>query len=78
MKAYGGVDVSIHIFLTSALIGGEWLALRPGRFTPRGKSPQYPLHRRLGGQQSRSGRRGEEKILYPTGTQIRPLGRPAP
>jgi hypothetical protein len=29
----------------------------------RGKSPRYPLHRRLGGPQSRSGRRGEEKIL---------------
>jgi hypothetical protein len=24
MKAYGGVDVYIHIFLTSALAGGEW------------------------------------------------------
>jgi hypothetical protein len=33
MKAYGGVDVWIHIFLTSALVGGEWSASRPGRFT---------------------------------------------
>jgi hypothetical protein len=33
MKAYGGVDVQIHIFLTSALAGGEWSASRPGRFT---------------------------------------------
>jgi hypothetical protein len=31
MKMYG--DVSIHIFLTSALIGGDWSASRPGRFT---------------------------------------------
>jgi hypothetical protein len=30
MKAYGGVDVWIHVFLTSALIGGEWSASRPG------------------------------------------------
>jgi hypothetical protein len=30
MKAYVGVD---HIFLTSALGGGEWSASRPGRFT---------------------------------------------
>jgi hypothetical protein len=29
----------------------------------RGKSPRYPLDRRLGGPQSRSVRRGEEKIL---------------
>jgi hypothetical protein len=34
MKAYGGVDVYIHIFLTSVIVGGEWSASRPGRFTP--------------------------------------------
>jgi hypothetical protein len=33
MKAYGGVHVHIHIFLTSALAGGEWSVLRPGSFT---------------------------------------------
>jgi hypothetical protein len=32
MKTYGGVDVLIHIFLTSALAGGEWSASRFGRF----------------------------------------------
>jgi hypothetical protein len=31
--------------------------------------PRYSLDRRLGGPQSRSGRRGEEKILEPTGTR---------
>jgi hypothetical protein len=30
MKAYGGVDVYIHIFLTLALAGGEWSASCPG------------------------------------------------
>jgi hypothetical protein len=34
MKAYGGVDMYIHIFLTSAVAGGDWSASRPGRFTP--------------------------------------------
>jgi hypothetical protein len=34
MKAYGGVDGEIHIFLTSALAGVEWSASRPGHFTP--------------------------------------------
>jgi hypothetical protein len=34
MKAYGGVDVWIYIFLTLALAGGEWSASRPCRFTP--------------------------------------------
>jgi hypothetical protein len=34
MKAYGEIDILIHIFLNSAPVGGEWLASRPGRFTP--------------------------------------------
>jgi hypothetical protein len=29
-KTYGGMDV----FLTSALVGGEWSASYPGHFTP--------------------------------------------
>jgi hypothetical protein len=69
MKTYGGVDVYIHVFLTSALVGGECSALRPGRFAPGGKSPQYPLDRGLGEPQGRPGRHGEVKILAPTGTQ---------
>jgi hypothetical protein len=32
MKAYGGVDVQIHIIMTSALVRGEWSASCPGRF----------------------------------------------
>jgi hypothetical protein len=32
---------------------------------PQGKSPCYPLDRRLGGPQSRSGRGGEEKHSQP-------------
>jgi hypothetical protein len=67
MKTYGGVDVQIHIFLTSALVGGEWSASLRCRFTP-GKEPPYQFYRRLGGPQSRSGRYGEVKIFYPTGT----------
>jgi hypothetical protein len=37
MKAYGGVGVYIHIFLTSALAGGEWLASRSDLFTFGGR-----------------------------------------
>jgi hypothetical protein len=29
MKAFGGGGVEIHVFLSSALDGGEWLASRP-------------------------------------------------
>jgi hypothetical protein len=42
MKAYVEVDVQIHIFLTSAIAGGEWSASRPCRFTP-GKEPPVPI-----------------------------------
>jgi hypothetical protein len=38
-------------------------------FTLHPLYPRYPLYRRLGGPQSRSGRHGEEKILDPTGTR---------
>jgi hypothetical protein len=34
MKVYGGVDIQIHVSLTSVLDGDEWLASCPGRFTP--------------------------------------------
>jgi hypothetical protein len=51
----GEMRYSSYSFLTSALDGGEWSASRSGRSLPRGKDPQYPLYRRLGGPQSRSG-----------------------
>jgi hypothetical protein len=39
MKTQEGVDVLTHIFLTSALVGGEWSASRPDRFTPGERAP---------------------------------------
>jgi hypothetical protein len=51
--------------LTEAINGGEWSASRPGHFTPQGKSPWYPLARRLGGPQSHSGCYGEGKNSQP-------------
>jgi hypothetical protein len=39
MKEYGGVGVEIHTFLTSALVGGQWSASRPGRFTSGESAP---------------------------------------
>jgi hypothetical protein len=76
MKAYGEVNVQIHIFLTSALAGGGWSASRSCRFTP-GERDRYLVDRRLGGPQSRSGRDEEKKILILPGLELRPLGRPA-
>jgi hypothetical protein len=39
MKTYGGVDVWTHVFLTTVLVGGEWSASGPGRFTPGERAP---------------------------------------
>jgi hypothetical protein len=33
MRTYGTVDVYIHVFWSSALVGGEWSASRPSCFT---------------------------------------------
>jgi hypothetical protein len=45
MKIYGEVNVQKQVFLTLALVVGEWSTLRSGCFTS-GKIPQYPLDRR--------------------------------
>jgi hypothetical protein len=55
MKTYGGVNIQIRVFLTSALVGGEWSVSRPGSFTLGARVLGGP-----GGPQSQSGRRGEE------------------
>jgi hypothetical protein len=39
MKVHGGIDVQSHIFLTSALVGGEWSASRRGGFNPEESAP---------------------------------------
>jgi hypothetical protein len=61
-------------------LGTSWswvVSFAPLVLYPRGKIPQYPLDRRLGGPQSWSGRHGEVKILAPTGTQTPTSGHPA-
>jgi hypothetical protein len=67
MKAYwsGCIDPYFLDLSTS----WTWVVnFTPRPLYPRGKSPRYPLDRRLGGPQSRSGRSEEENILDPTGT----------
>ena len=53
--------------MTAALEGGEWSAARPGRTLPPGKT-RYPLYRRLGVTQGRSGR---AENLAPPGFDLR-------
>jgi hypothetical protein len=53
-------------------LGTSWrlvVSFAPRPLYPRGKSPQYPLNRSLGGPKKRSGLHGEEKILDPTVVQ---------
>jgi hypothetical protein len=66
MKIYAGEDVYIHVFLTSALVGGEWSASRLGGFNPGKREKE---DRRLGVPQNRPGSYGEVNILYSTETR---------
>jgi hypothetical protein len=71
------VHVLIHIFLTSAQVGGEWSVSYPGRYTPGDKAPGTHL---IGGWVGpRAGLDDVEKIkyLYLRGLEFRPLGSPA-
>jgi hypothetical protein len=49
---------SSYSFTTSALDGVSGQHHAPAALYPQGKDPRYPLDRRLGGPQSRSGHRG--------------------
>jgi hypothetical protein len=74
---YVEADVQIHVFLTSTLVGGEWLASRPGRFTPGERAPG--THWIGGWVKPRAGLDDVEKRKFLTlpGLELRPLGRPA-
>jgi hypothetical protein len=39
MKTYWRAEIQLHAFLPSALDGGDWSALRPGRFTASERAP---------------------------------------
>jgi hypothetical protein len=71
MKAYGEVDIWIHIFLTSSLAGGEWLASGLDRFTPEERSPGSWVGPRVGLDDLE-----KRKFLTLPGLKLRPLGRP--
>jgi hypothetical protein len=77
MKACGGVDVHIHVFLTSALVGGEWSASRPGRFTPGKKTPITHWTGGWVGPTTGLDDVEKRKFLTVPGLELRPLGRPA-
>jgi hypothetical protein len=65
MKAYGGMEVYLHAFFD---LGTRWrwvFSFTPPPLYSQGKSPRYPLDKRLGGLQSRSGHCDEQKNSSP-------------
>jgi hypothetical protein len=77
MKTYGGLDVQIHVFLTSALAGDEWSASCTSRFNPGETAPSTHW---IGGWVSpRAGLDNVEKRKFLTlpVLELQPLGRPA-
>jgi hypothetical protein len=77
MKAYGGVDVQSHVSLTSALVGGEWSASRPGLFTLGERAPSTHWIRGWAGPRIGPDYVKRRKFLPLPGLELRPLGRPA-
>jgi hypothetical protein len=72
MKTYGGVDVQTHVFLSLALVGGEWSASHPGRFTTGTHSIGGWVGLRAGVDDVE-----KRKFLTLLGLGLRPLGLPA-
>jgi hypothetical protein len=67
----------MHVFLTSALAGGEWSASRPGRFNPGERAPSTHW---IGGWVGPSADMEDvekRKFLTLPGLDLRPLPRPA-
>jgi hypothetical protein len=75
MKAYGGLDVEIHIFLSSALVGGEWSPSHPGRFTPEERASDIHWIRRWVGPRAGLDDVKKRKFLTLPILELRPLGR---
>jgi hypothetical protein len=81
MKAYGGIDIYIHIyihiFLTSALVGGEWSASRSCHFTPGGRTPDVHSIGVWVGTRAGLNHMEKRKFLPLPGLALWPLLRPA-
>jgi hypothetical protein len=76
-KTYGGVHVYSHVFLTSALVGGEWSASHPGRFTLEGRAPGTHWIGGWVGPTASLDDVEKGKFLTLPGFELRPLGHPA-
>jgi hypothetical protein len=63
MQATRGEEIQLLLILDLGIRWDDLSASHPGCALLTGKDPRYPLDRRLGGPQSRSGHRGWRKIL---------------
>jgi hypothetical protein len=77
MKAYRGVDVLINIFLTSALVGGEWSAPYPCCFIPRKIAPSTHWIGAWVGPRASLDNVDKRKFLILHGLELQLLGCPA-
>jgi hypothetical protein len=67
MKTYWGSGSIAPCIIDLGARCTWWVvSFTPWPLYPQGKSPMYPLDRRLGGPQSLSGRGGEEKNSQPS------------
>jgi hypothetical protein len=67
MKMHAAVDVQMHVFLTSAIVGGV-ISFKSLPLYPWRKSPAYPFDRRLGKDDME-----KWKFLALPGLKLRPL-----
>jgi hypothetical protein len=66
-----------HVFLTSAVIGGEWSASHPGPFTPGERAPATLWTGGCVGPTARLDDMEKIKFFILWGLELPPLGRPA-
>jgi hypothetical protein len=67
----------MHVFLISAVAGGEWSASLPGRFTPGERAPGTHWIGDWVGSRAVLDDVERKKFLILPGLELRPLGRPA-
>jgi hypothetical protein len=70
-----GVGVYIHLFMTSALDGGEWLAPLPGRFIPGERVLGTHWIGGWVGPRPYLDDEGKRETLSLAGLEVQPLGR---
>jgi hypothetical protein len=77
MKRYGEVDVQIHVFLISALVGGEWSVSHHGRSIPDERASDTQWIGGWVGPITGLDNVEKRKILPLRGLELKPPGHPA-